>query len=399
MTEKEFRKLVTDLEVSKTFKDSVTQDINTLTTLISEKLTSFLEMVSLEKVGAFAKNTMIATANLVDLMIVINLKSHKTFKLMNQLVVNELINIIAYHFDNITKISDIEYNSSSNSIMFNIIKGDQIINYNLLIRYNNVLEDISFNDSKLIKKHTEFVELANRDYTYFKNTIAIIKNYRDEQKINISGHILEVLLYYSLNEYFRDNRYETYLNAFLRGIDDFLKQKVIEVSDDIYQKLAIAKPSFVQTKGYTILDVNEKSINLTPDMNELKLSEYRKLKKAISKLVDVNNTDLSKEKVILDINPKIIDNMYVWSYHIENSKYANDGGSYPMTEANKMTAMLKALSKGLKTIVENNLNKKQVKIISSVGNILKKDDLLSAENNSRKKTILAYVEVNNITFD
>ena len=98
--------------MSKTFKDSVTQDINTLTTLISEKLTSFLEMVSLEKVGAFAKNTMIATANLVDLMIVINLKSHKTFKLMNQLVVNELINIITYHFDNITKISDIGYNSS-----------------------------------------------------------------------------------------------------------------------------------------------------------------------------------------------------------------------------------------------------------------------------------------------
>ena len=43
----------------------------------------------------------------------------------------------------------------------------------------------------------------------------IIKYYRDEQNINISGYILEIMLYYSLNEYFKDNRYEDYLNGFI----------------------------------------------------------------------------------------------------------------------------------------------------------------------------------------
>ena len=113
--------------------------------------------------------------------------------------------------------------------------------------------------------------------------------------------------------------------------------------------------------------------------------------------MDTDSVDLSKEQVVLNINPKEIDNKYVWSYEIENSKYHTDGGSYEKTEENFITASLKALSKGLKTIVDNNLNKRQIKLVSKYSDLLTRNELYSAENVSRRKTIIAFMEVNNIT--
>ncbi|MFR7882102.1 MAG: hypothetical protein ACLU5J_12060 [Christensenellales bacterium] len=46
-------------------------------------------------------------------------------------------------------------------------------------------------------------------------------------------------MYYSLNEYFKDNRYEDYLNGFIKTIDELIKGNKIEVSKDVYQKLNV----------------------------------------------------------------------------------------------------------------------------------------------------------------
>ena len=206
-----------------------------------------------------------------------------------------------------------------------------------------------------------------------------------------------MLLYYSLNEYFKDNHYETYLNAFIRGIDDFLKQKKICVSNDILKKLEVTVETATPHKGYAIIDPTDESVNLVSGITEIKLNDYRKLKKAISKVIDAGAQDLSKEQVVLHINPKEENGMYVWSYEIENSRYHTDGGSYPQTEENYITACLKALSKGLKTIVDNGLNKRGIKLVCKYSDLLSRSDLLSSENQSRRKTIIAYMEVNNIT--
>ena len=392
MTEKEFRKLVTDLELSRVFKDNVSTNIDKIQENFNNEL-KHVELLKLTKIGSIAKSTMLSTENSVDILAVFKYEVNKTFKLVNQLVINSVVNSISYLYDSIIKISDIEINNLLNYVSFNI---DNII-YNIYIRYEKTYEDTEFTDFISFEKHDLFTELANRDYTYFRNTVAIIKHFRNEQKINISGHIIETLLYYSLNEYFKDNRYETYLNAFLRGIDDFLKQKTIEVSKDILEKLDIEITTNIVHKGYAIIDFANPTINLVAGINEIKLSEYRKLKKAISKLVDTDSVDLSKEQVVLNINPKEIDNKYVWSYEIENSRYHTDGGSYEKTEENFITASLKALSKGLKIIVDNNLNKKQIKLISKYSDLLTRNELYSSENISRRKTIIAYMEVNNIT--
>lgn len=393
MTEKEFRKLVTDLEMPRAFKDEVTKNLE----LIKDNIPSMLkEAVVLDicKIGSIARSTMLNTEDSVDLMVVYKYSSSKSFKLVNQLIINALINTVAYLFEEIKKPSDIEFNQSLNVVSFNISD----IWYNIYIRYEKEnIEDIEFTNYKEIAKHSLFTEFANRDYTYFKNTVAIIKYFRNEQKINISGHILEVLLYYSLNEYFKDNHYETYLNAFIRGIDDFLKQKKICVSNDILKKLEVTVETATPHKGYAIIDPTDESVNLVLGITEIKLNDYRKLKKAISKVIDAGAQDLSKEQVVLHINPKEENGMYVWSYEIENSRYHTDGGSYPQTEENYITACLKALSKGLKTIVDNGLNKRGIKLVCKYSDLLSRSDLLSSENQSRRKTIIAYMEVNNIT--
>lgn len=393
MTEKEFRKLVTDLEMPRAFKDEVTKNLE----LIKDNIPSMLKeavLLDICKIGSIARSTMLNTEDSVDLMVVYKYSSSKSFKLVNQLIINALINTVAYLFEEIKKPSDIEFNQSLNVVSFNISD----IWYNIYIRYEKEnIEDIEFTNYKEIAKHSLFTEFANRDYTYFKNTVAIIKYFRNEQKFNISGHILEVLLYYSLNEYFKDNHYETYLNAFIRGIDDFLKQKKICVSNDILNKLEVTVETATPHKGYAIIDPTDESVNLVSGITEIKLNDYRKLKKAISKVIDAGAQDLSKEQVVLHINPKEENRMYVWSYEIENSRYHTDGGSYPQTEENYITACLKALSKGLKTIVDNGLNKRGIKLVCKYSDLLSRSDLLSSENQSRRKTIIAYMEVNNIT--
>ena len=393
MTEKEFRKLVTDLEMPRAFKDEVTKNLE----LIKDNIPSMLKeavLLDICKIGSIARSTMLNTEDSVDLMVVYKYSSSKSFKLVNQLIINALINTVAYLFEEIKKPSDIEFNQSLNVVSFNISD----IWYNIYVRYEKEnMEDIEFTNYKEISKHSLFTEFANRDYTYFKNTVAIIKYFRNEQKINISGHILEVLLYYSLNEYFKDNHYETYLNAFIRGIDDFLKQKKICVSNDILKKLEVTVETATPHKGYAIIDPTDESVNLVSGITEIKLNDYRKLKKAISKVIDAGAQDLSKEQVVLHINPKEENGMYVWSYEIENSRYHTDGGSYPQTEENYITACLKALSKGLKTIVDNGLNKRGIKLVCKYSDLLSRSDLLSSENQSRRKTIIAYMEVNNIT--
>lgn len=392
MTEKEFRKLVTDLELSRSVKDDVSSKIENIEESLKSEL-KHVELLKLIKIGSIAKSTMLSTENTVDILAVFKYDSNKTFKLINQLVINSVTNVVSYLYDSILKVSDVEINNVLNYISFNIDN----LTYNIYIRYEKTYDDTEFIDYSSFEKHVLFTELANRDYTYFRNCVAIIKHFRNEQKINISGHIIETLLYYSLNEYFKDNRYETYLNAFLRGIDDFLKQKQIEVSKDILEKLNVEITTNNIHKGYVVVDLSNPAVNLVAGISEIKLGEYRKLKKSISRLVDTDSVDLSKEQVVLNINPKEINNKYVWSYEIENSKYHTDGGSYEKTEENFITASLKALSKGLKTIVDNNLNKRQIKLVSKYSDLLTRNELYSAENVSRRKTIIAFMEVNNIT--
>lgn len=389
MTEKEFRKLVTDLEILSDEKNTLNQKLDDIKELFTKNTPKYFKVLDVKKTGSWAKGTMLNDTDEIDMMIVVEPLQENSFVLNNEVVLNELTNILITNIKEITKLSDVSRNLNRNII--NVRMKDFTIH--LHVRYQEEL----FN-ATLEEKQIEFTEIANRDYTYFRNALKVIKYYKESQKINISGYIIEIMLYYALNEYFKDNRYEDYLNNFIRAIDDFLKGKKIEVSDDIYQKLQITKASDIK-RNYIVLDVANPSNNLTDGLNEMALGEYRKLKKTLSKLVDSRvNLSMSANVVVsININPvKIKDSEeYAWSYKIENSDYSNNGGSYSNTLESLLTAMLKSLYKGLRAVVDNNLNRKKVEIVCNKGNILKLSNT-TEENKSRIKTIEAYIENNGL---
>ena len=115
-----------------------------------------------------------------------------------------------------------------------------------------------------------------------------------------------------------------------------------------------------------ILDVANSNNNLTDNMSEVALGEYRKLKKVLSKLVDTKAVLTTSNAIVkLNINPTPIKDSdeYAWSYKIENSDFTSNGGSYQNNPEQLLTAMYKGLYKGLRAIVDNNLNRKNVEII------------------------------------
>lgn len=395
MTEKEFRKLVSEQEVSKVRKEQILNNINLIKVILSSN--KYFTLVDIIKSGSIMKNTMISSSNIIDVVVVVNSDINKCFSLINKIIVNEIINAIIFNIDDIQKLSDIKYDDDKNLISFKL---DNDV-FNLIIYYPNNSTIVDLPENYLLdkeEKRNKFVEIANRDYTYFRNTIQIIKYYRDEQKLNqISGYLLEVLLYYSLREYCFDTRYEDYLNAFLKGLDDFILGKKIEVYDKMYQELGVEKQD-VAKKGFTVIDVATGVINLSDEVNEIKIGDYRKLKKALSKLVDTKTIkDLGTGPVKLNVTPtKNSDDSYCWSYKIDDSSYMGSGGNYTNSTEDTYTAIYKALLKGLKVIIDNNLNRKQVEIISPKQDILSGNDALSNENNARRKNVLAYIDNNQI---
>lgn len=394
MTEKEFRKLVSEQEVARSKKEHLLEILENIKSIINSYNIHF-EIVDMYRSGALAKGTLLNSQNDINFVVVVKPKINKIFNLTNKVIINEIQSSLIINMNNIIKASDLVFDEQRNILTF-MVEDYEI---NLAVYYNNMIDELPveyLNENEL--KRNQFVELANRDYSYFRNTVQILKYYRDEQKLQyMSGYLLEILLYYSLKEYCFDLRYEDYLNAFLKGLDDFIGGKKIEVHSKMYNELDVT-PVNEAKKGFTVIDVATGKINLANDINEIKIGEYRKLKKAISKLVDTKaGKDFGTGVVKLNVTPiKNEDGSYSWSYKIEDTNLYGNGGNYSDSNEDTYTAIYKALLKGLKSVIDNNLNRKQVEITCPKANALTSDEGLSNENKARRKNVLAFIENNQI---
>lgn len=395
MTEKEFRKLVSEQEVTRAQKEQIQLILEQIQTLLSSYDNNHYEIIEMYRGGSLAKGTMLNSCKEYDFFISAKPKLNKVFNLTNKVIISEISNALIVNLEEVVKLSDIEYNDVVNRISFKY----QEYYINLYINYEEEFEGVpSELVGNLEKKRIQFIELANKDYTYFRNVVQILRYYRDEEKLkNISGYLLEVLLYYSLREYCYDSRYEDYLNAFLKGLDDFINGKKIEVVSKMYHDLNVV-PSNIAKKGYTVIDVASGKINLASDVTEISIADYRKLKKAIAKLVETKSLkDMSNAPVKLNITfVKDTDDSYSWGYKIEGTNLYGNGGGYSNSNEDTYTAIYKALLKGLKSVIDNNLNRNHVEISLPKENALTKDEGLSVENKARRKNVLTFIENNRI---
>lgn len=371
MTEKEFRKIVSEGEITKLEKDNINQIITNLTTMINDNLPNYFGKMEICKLGSLKYTTILKDENNLKLGIITNINQDLPDQIKQIIILNTIENIFLLNLkENITRKNTITIDYQNYQIEFFIIN----------------------------QKSTNIIEKLNNDYPLFKNTITILKTNLKEQKITtITDEILINLLGYSLKNYLMDNRYEGYIHAFISGIDDFLKGSFIDL-DQKYYKEFNKTIDFTNKTEYTIINFDTKE-NLTKEINQNILNDYRKFRKAIQKLTSVVDIITNNKEINIDVNPKFNQNMqvYNWSYVIENINLNVTGGSYQeLNIENKLDAMTKAIFKALKVINEKGFNKSTININTKGINIFDEELDLNNETSSRIKSIKKYINENNL---
>ena len=386
MTEKEFKTVINDLELTIDARSKIKNDVINFLEKIKESISNDFEVVNSDIIGSMATNLLTKDDNQIDLVIYIN---NETNTIRRRIILNALEN--AVYFLNASAIGSIERDQNQKTIMFNNKTG---YNYKIWLVENE--KEYSY-----LKKWSLLVDNINQKYTIFKNTIKLIKHYIKEEELKgIDENIVTVILAYALDRYQTGNKYYQYLDSFVKGLDDFANKKRIVLLDEylVLNKQELKAPEGVR---YEVLNPLDNSINIALDITELKVQDYRKLRKKLVKEIETEKEEDyvfdNSTEVAIDVEPILnAEEKYMWHYEVIGKGLSNDGGLYDNTYENYLTALLKGTFKGLKTIVDKGLIKKKIYISSKYGNIFVQDVLINDENKSRMKTIKSLIEQNKL---
>lgn len=279
MTEKDFRKLITDIELTSSDKNEITSTTNYIVDLLKSNLRSFT-IENVVKAGSYATSTLNHFYKSFDIALYFNTKIDKNFVLVNQAVINEIWNILFFNL-NIEKRNQLYYSELDNcvSVLYNNIYVNIYIRFvNILPLQNDFLKE--YDDIRL-----SFVNIASTEFKLFKNTLTLLKYIKEKDELSIPSYHIDLLLYYGLSVNFTTHTYEAYLKEFIHAIDDLLKGIKIDQDDQTYRKLSLKRSSIVK-KAYTLIDISRPSINLYANIQEGQLNEYRKFKRIISKYLE-----------------------------------------------------------------------------------------------------------------
>ena len=99
MTEKEFRRLVTDLEIQSDERQKLNEYMDLVNNILTQAHFNHCQVIELKKAGSWAKGTMLNDTDEIDLMVVIKLSEAKPFVLENEAVLNAITNAFIYNLD------------------------------------------------------------------------------------------------------------------------------------------------------------------------------------------------------------------------------------------------------------------------------------------------------------
>lgn len=280
MTEKDFRKIVTDLELTKSTKEEINEFINKLEIDFKANIKN-LEVIEIKKTGTYATGTMYNGSKYLNLIVVFKKPSINSYPLMNQAALNALWNHLVFNY-NIEKINQITINEQTNSIIVSIEKYILTLDIRFVEELNYQVNFFLEQD----EKRNAFVNLAGNDFNLFKNTIQLITYYKDEANIqSITDYMIELLLYYGLSVNFTRHTYELYLKEFVHAIEDLLKGNKIDQDDDTYRRMNIERINQPK-KPYMLIDIANQKVNLVNGIGEAGLNDFKKLRKIILKLIE-----------------------------------------------------------------------------------------------------------------
>ncbi|MBR2891239.1 MAG: hypothetical protein IKC22_02525 [Bacilli bacterium] len=360
MTEKDFKKIINDQESKQSSKVRINELKEKLTSIISKYLHQDVEIKD-AKLGSW--NTFGIYANTEEIYISIDLQSNLINKQYEyNLFLNEVEN--AMYFQQASKVERI-----NNGLKVSVDNQDYIIELK-----SDYLTPVTY-----LNSFSRIVEEKCKDYTLLKNTLFIVNHLIKEEEIkDINVLFLTNLFIKTLEKESVENKYYKYLGYLSKALDDFTNNKKFEILD---------------------LVESDKLMNL--NINEAKLTEYRKLRKAIVKAITVEEEQVkfdSQLEVVVDVNPLFddVNKTFKWHYSVIGKNNENYGGVYKNDETEYQTAILKGIFKGLKAVVDLNLTKKKIILKCDYEGILTSKMLTNDENKSRMKTINSLIENNNL---
>lgn len=358
MTEKDFKKIINDQESKQSIKTKLNELKDDLVININKYLHDGV-IIKESKLGFW--NALGIYANTKEIYIALDIETNIINKNYEyNLVLNEVEN--AMYFLNASKVERLNngLKVSLNDVEYIIeLRTDYLTPVSYLTNFSRILEE------------------KNKTYTLLKNTLFIINHLIEQDEIkDINVLFLTNLFIKALDKENVENKYYKYLSYLQKAIDDFTNNKKFE-----------------------IFDLVEENSLMNLNITETKITEYRKLRKAIVKAITVEEEQVkfdSQLEVVVDVNP-IFDEAsktFKWHYSLIGKNNENYGGVYKNDETEYQTAVLKGIFKGLKAVVDLNLTKKKIILKCDYEGILTSKMLTNDENKSRMKTINSLIENN-----
>lgn len=357
MNEKEFKKIITDETSNSSYKGNLLKLLEDFTANIKTNLPTKVildnySLSSYESLGIYTTDQ------------VLNLSLD-----LNSPVDNKVLEATLF------------FNSLENALI--LLKATKI--EKTLNGFKAVIDNIEYNieikneikPTEYVKELINIVENASSQYTLLKNSLCLVNYFIKTEDIkDIDYKVIVNLFLKNLKLNDIENKYYKYIGVLVKGLEDF-----------------------TQSKKYELLDCITKQ-NLTDTVSELKMNEYRKLRKALQKVASLEEQKIqfdSQLEVLIDVNPVVNgDNTFGWHYDIIGRGNQNSGGNYPNNESDYQTAILKGIFKGLKVVIDNNLTKKRIVLLCDYDDILSEKMLSNDENKSRMKTIKSLIEKHNL---
>ncbi len=382
MTEKEIKSIINTLEVDSFERDLLNEKFELISSIIKNNISPLFSLNKIELGGTLARKINNSKDLTVEALIVFSFKE-KSIKDLINLCLNEIENILFLNKENL-KFENYTRDSINACASFN----DDQVSYNLFIKFE---ESDLFSYEVELKNLNLFNEYQSK-YSLFSNTIKFIKHYQKEENITILNfELLEFLLMYGLKEYNTINKYNDYLNSFIKALDDLLNNLTLSFTEE----KTISKSFY----AYSPITTE----NLASNINPINVKELRTFRKTLNFLIEANDEDeiINAPLLTIDVTPiynKKTDS-YSWSFEFQNYNIKNSGGAHKNNPIEIKTAILKGLFKALKFVADSaNIQTKNITIKGASNNILKclEKNVEEYENNSRRKTITSLIEANNL---
>lgn len=432
MNNNELKNLLNSIQPTQEEKDQMNSVVNTIENLLKNNVGN-IKIAEFHKGGSFAKGTIIKGRKEVDIVVAISPKD--PHKLLYKDLANLNMNFIENTFytqwyeklENQDSDSKIKRNYDRNTLSMKTVQG---VDVDFLVKFKKE-QLMNVTDSKVenfyLERDTQqlnFINKANQEYSLFKGSVQLIKHFRNHESLtDLKSYMIEIILYYSLCKYLKSKDYVGYLNAFLNGINDFIDEKTIEVTDKMYQYLKTVK-SKLPNGRWKAIDVANRSNNVAEYITESKINKFKdfhnkyknEFKEQVAKKQSTTSTD-NNLKIEGSVDLYYEDDKkqkWQWGYNIQDISQRN--GSFPIAYLNSnastqnkeivIDSILTACHKCVRFIIKHyKTNELVINLRPQYFDICKNNKYLNLNitnsDKSRIQSLYAYAKQNgiNLTFN